>query len=164
MEIQRQKSMTPIGDHNVGIELVWWAIPFAIVIALSGITWTSSHDLDPYKPIISATPPITIEVVALDWKWLFIYPQQGIATVNMVEFPAQTPINFVITADAPMNSLWIPQLAGQIYAMPGMSTQLHLESFSVGTYDGSSANLSGAGFSGMKFKAHAVSQADPING
>jgi len=154
------KPYSPEWDHNVKIELVWWAIPLCIVIFLSVITWTSSHDLDPFKPIASNIEPITIEVVALDWKWLFIYPQEGIATVNMIEFPAQTPINFVITSDAPMNSFWIPQLGGQIYAMPGMSTQLHLESFGVGTYDGLSANISGAGFAGMKFRANSVSQAD----
>ena len=156
----KEKGYDPEWDHSLKVELVWWAIPLCIVAVLSGIVWTSSHDLDPYKPISSNVPPVTIDVVALDWKWLFIYPAQGIATVNMVEFPAATPINFVITSDAPMNSFWIPQLGGQIYAMPGMSTQLHLESFGVGTYDGLSANLSGAGFAGMKFRANSVSQAD----
>ncbi len=150
----------PNWNHNPKLELVWWALPTIIVAILSVVIWRSSRQLDPYKSIPSANPPITIQVVALDWKWLFIYPQQGIATVNYVEFPANTPVNFQITADAPMNSFWIPDLGGQIYAMPGMETQLNLMAETQGDYNGSSANISGAGFSGMKFIAHAASQTD----
>jgi cytochrome o ubiquinol oxidase subunit 2 len=108
----------------------------------------------------SNTKPLKIQVVALQWKWLFIYPEQGIATVNFVQFPEQTPINFEITADAPMNSFWIPQLGGQIYAMPGMVAKLHLIADKEGSYRGSSANLSGKGFAGMKFIAKSSSEAD----
>jgi cytochrome o ubiquinol oxidase subunit 2 len=152
----------PEWEHNVTIETIWWLIPLAIVFVLSVITWQSSYALSPYKPLASESgaKPIIIQVVALDWKWLFIYPAENIATVNFVEFPAGTPVNFELTSDAPMNSFFIPQLGGQMYAMPGMSTDLHLESFKPGTYNGLSANISGAGFAGMKFVAKAVSQTD----
>jgi cytochrome o ubiquinol oxidase subunit 2 len=151
---------TPNWDHHRGIEFLWWALPCVIIFILAVMTWVSSHSLDPFRPIASKTKPLTIQVVALQWKWLFIYPDQGIATVNYVQFPENTPINFVITSDAPMNSFWIPQLGGQVYAMSGMSTQLHLDATKVGTYDGSSANLSGAGFAGMKFTAKATTEQD----
>jgi len=143
----------PDWQSNTILEIIWWTIPTVIIGILGVITWKSSHDLDPYKPIDSNIPAITIRVVALDWKWLFIYPAQNIATVNFVQFPKGTPINFEITADAPMNSFWIPQLVGQIYAMPGMKSQLHLIAGEEGSYAGVSSNFSGAGFSGMKFVA-----------
>ncbi|HEX7259876.1 MAG TPA: ubiquinol oxidase subunit II [Candidatus Saccharimonadia bacterium] len=149
---------TPDWDHSRVAETLWWGIPSVIIVILAVITWKSSHDLDPFKPLISPNKPVTIQVVALPWKWLFIYPDQNIATVNYVQFPENTPIHFVITADAPMNSFWIPQLGGQIYAMPGMSTQLHLMASEVGSYAGSSANLSGAGFANMRFEAKATTQ------
>lgn len=151
---------TPDWDHNSALELVWWAIPTAIIAILATLTWKSSHDLDPFKPLSSGVKPLTVQVVAMDWKWLFIYPEQRIAAVNFVEFPVHTPVNFQITSDAPMNSFWIPQLGGQIYAMSGMTSQLHLEADEIGIYDGSSANISGKGFAGMKFKAKAVSSQD----
>ncbi len=149
---------TPDWHSNATLEIIWWAIPAAIITTLAVITWTSSHELDPFKPIVSSVPPITIQVVALEWKWLFIYPEQNIATVNFVQFPVGTPINFRITGDAPMNSFWIPQLAGQIYAMAGMDTMLHLMAEDEGDYAGLSANYSGYGFSGMKFTARASSR------
>ncbi|MEK7148742.1 MAG: ubiquinol oxidase subunit II [Patescibacteria group bacterium] len=149
---------TPDWHSNRALEIIWWTIPIIIISIIAGITWTSSHELDPYKPIVSNVPPITIQVVALDWKWLFIYPEQNIATVNFVQFPKDTPVNFKITADAPMNSFWIPQLAGQIYAMAGMDTKLHIVSNEEGEYAGVSANYSGFGFSGMKFIAKATSK------
>jgi len=127
---------------------------------LGYLTWVSSHHLDPYRPLDSDVKPITIQVVALDWKWLFIYPEQGIATVNKIVFPANTPVNFQITSDSVMNSFFIPALGGQIYAMAGMQTKLHLIANENGEFDGISANYSGAGFTGMKFKAVATSQAD----
>lgn len=151
---------TPDHDHDLRAELVWWAIPCAIILVLALITWRTTHELDPYKPLRSNVTPITIQVVALDWKWLFIYPEQGIATVNFLPFPENTPITFHLTADAPMNSFWIPSLGSQVYAMPGMSTQLHLIADGIGSYTGVSANFSGAGFSGMKFTAQSISQAD----
>jgi len=141
------------------VETVWWLIPTALISVLAVLAWTSSHQLDPFRPLASATPPLTIQVVALDWKWLFLYPDQHIATVGYVEFPQNTPVNFEITADAPMNSFWIPQLSGQIYAMPGMSTQLHLMASRPGSYYGESANISGAGFAGMHFTARAATAA-----
>jgi cytochrome o ubiquinol oxidase subunit 2 len=149
---------TPDWHSNKILETVWWTIPIVIIFIIAGITWTSSHELDPYKPIVSNVPPITIQVVALDWKWLFIYPEQNIATVNFVQFPKDTPVNFRITGDAPMNSFWIPQLAGQIYAMAGMDTKLHLIASESGEYAGVSANYSGFGFSGMKFIAKVSSK------
>ena len=151
---------TPDWDHSHIAEIFWWGIPCLIIIGLSIMTWTSTHELNPFKPIESDKKPITIQVVALQWKWLFIYPEQGIATVNFVQFPEKTPINFEITADAPMNSFWIPALGGQIYAMPAMKTQLHLIASGVGTYRGVSANISGSGFAGMAFKAHSTTESD----
>ncbi len=151
---------TPEWDGSHIAETIWWLVPLAIISVLAVIAWRSSHELDPYKRLDTAAKPITIQVVALNWKWLFIYPEQDIATVNVVQFPEKTPVNFEITADAPMNSFWIPQLGGQVYAMAGMKTQLHLMADGVGSYAGSSANLSGQGFAGMKFRATSSSQAD----
>jgi cytochrome o ubiquinol oxidase subunit 2 len=145
-------------DHTRQAEVITWLIPSAIIVLLSILAWQSSHALDPYKPLPGNA--LEVEVVALDWKWLFIYPQQGIATVNMLEIPENVPVHFDLTADAPMNSFWIPQLGGQIMVMPGMSTQLSLEADRVGTFNGFSGNISGNGFAGMAFSAHAVSQSD----
>jgi cytochrome o ubiquinol oxidase subunit 2 len=150
----------PDWDHDNVLEFFWWAIPGVIILILAVITWNSSHDLDPFKAIASDKKPITIQVVALQWKWLFIYPEQNIASLNIVQFPKLTPINFEVTADAPMNSFWIPQLGGQIYAMPGMSTQLHLMADSEGSYRGTSANISGRGFASMNFIAKSTSNDD----
>ena len=151
---------TPDWDRNRTIEAIWWLVPSALILTLSIVTWTSSHELDPYRPIASDAKPLTIQVVALDWKWLFIYPAENVASVNFIQVPTSTPINFVLTSDAPMNSFWIPQLGGQIYAMPGMSSQLHLLASTAGDYRGVSANISGAGFAGMNFTARAGSMAD----
>jgi cytochrome o ubiquinol oxidase subunit 2 len=148
----------PDHDHSRVAEAIWWLVPLALISILAVITWVSSHNLDPFKPIASNKKPLTIQVVALQWKWLFIYPEQNIATVNQVMFPVNTPVKFEITSDAPMNSFWIPQLGGQIYAMSGMSTNLNLQATKIGSYRGSSANISGEGFAGMKFTASAASQ------
>ncbi len=145
----------PNWEHNVVEELVWWAVPCIIIVILAGLAWQSSRELDPFLPLEGDKE--IIEVVALDWKWLFIYPKENFATINYVEFPAGKPVEFHITSDAPMNSFWIPQLAGQIYAMTGMVTKLSLIADSPGTYEGVSANISGKGFAGMSFKAVAVS-------
>ena len=150
----------PDWDRNRNLEVTWWAVPTVIILILSVITWNSSHDLDPFKPIASTKAPISIQVVSLQWKWLFIYPQQNIATVNYFQIPVGTPVNFHLTSDAPMNSFWVPQLSGQIYTMPGMTTQLNLEADQAGNYAGSSANISGRGFASMKFTAQAVNKAD----
>ena len=145
------------------VESVWWLIPTILIFILSIVTWQSSHDLDPYKKINSSTKPINIQVVAMDWKWLFIYPEEGIATVNAIYIPKDTPINFELTADAPMNSFWIPQLSGQIYAMPGMNTKLSIMSDKLGVYSGRSANISGKGFAGMLFDVNVVNQSQYNN-
>lgn len=147
---------TPKWAHSTKIEVVVWTIPVIIVIGLAILAWETTHKLDPYRPLDSAKAPIKVDVVALNWKWLFIYPDLGIATVNQLAFPKDTPVNFRITSDVAMNSFFIPQLGGQIYAMAGMETKLHLLADEAGSYDGMSANYSGAGFSGMKFKAIAT--------
>ena len=151
---------TPNWSYSHRIEAVVWAVPIAIVLVLGVITWKTTHELDPYRPLTSNVKPITIEVVSLDWKWLFIYPEQHIATVNEIHFPAGTPVNFKITSDTVMNVFFIPQLGSQIYAMAGMQTQVNLIADTPGTYDGLSTNFSGAGFPDMKFTATATSQAD----
>ncbi len=150
----------PDFHHSYLAEALWWGIPFAITTILASIAWTSSHDLNPYKPLSSSLKPVTIQVVALDWKWLFIYPEYKIATVNLMQIPEKTPINLEITADAPMNSLWIPDLAGQIYGMPGMQTKLHLIADKKGSYRGCSAQINGKGFAGMVFETKATSFED----
>jgi cytochrome o ubiquinol oxidase subunit 2 len=155
-----QDRYTPDWDHHLGMELTWWAVPGAIILILAAITWHSSHALDPYKSIASTQKPLNIEVVALQWKWLFIYPEQDIATVDYMQVPVNTPISLHITSDAPMNSFWVPQLGGQIYAMSGMDSQLHLMASQTGDYRGVSANISGAGFAGMNFTVRASSGND----
>lgn len=148
---------TPDWDHNTKLEIIWWSIPVVIISILAVITWKSSHELDPYKPIVSSQKPLEIQVIALDWKWLFIYPEQDLAVVSHIRIPTGIPINFKITAQAPMNAFWVPHLAGQIYAMEGMQTLLHVVADEPGEFMGVSANFSGAGFNGMKFITKAVS-------
>jgi cytochrome o ubiquinol oxidase subunit 2 len=150
----------PDWDHSNKLELVWWGLPLLIITVLAVVTWNSSHSLDPHRPLQASREPLTIQVVALDWKWLFLYPEERVASVNYLQFPEDRPVRFVITADAPMNSFWIPQLGGQIYAMPGMTTNLNLIADEVGSYRGVSANLSGEGFAGMDFVARASSETD----
>lgn len=150
----------PEWDHSRLAETIWWGGPLLIIIALGAVIWQSSHSLDPFRPISSSKQPLTVQVIALQWKWLFIYPEQNIATVNFMQLPVDRPINFRITADSPMNSFWIPQLGGQIYAMPGMETRLHLMALKPGDYRGVSANLSGEGFAGMKFTARASTETE----
>lgn len=142
---------TPEWNHSTLLEIVWWTIPCIIILILGTVTWKTTHSLDPYQPITSTTKPVTIEVVSLDWKWLFIYPESQIATINYLKIPAETPIEFKITAASPMNSFIIPQLGGQIYAMTGMKTQLHLIADTPGSYRGLATNYTGIGFSGMNF-------------
>jgi len=148
----------PDWDYSHSIAVLMVLVPTAIVACLSVIAWRTSHTLDPYRPLSSDVKPITIEVVALDWKWLFIYPDQQLATVNEIAFPTDVPVHFRITSASVMNSFFIPQLGGQIYAMSGMQTQLRLIANQEGTFDGISANYSGGGFSDMKFKAIATTK------
>jgi cytochrome o ubiquinol oxidase subunit 2 len=159
----------PDWDHSTVLELLIWSAPLLIIIALGAVTWVSTHKLDPYRPLtqLDASRPLdpddkaalTVEVVALDWKWLFIYPEQGIATVNELAAPVDRPIHFKITATNVMNTFFVPSLAGMIYAMPGMETTLHAVMNRPGVYEGLSANYSGAGFSHMRFKFHSLDNA-----
>src|SRR5580698_6048844 len=155
-ESNKSATYLPKWAHSTKIEVVIWLVPSLIILYLGIMTWKSTHALDPYKPLVSEVTPINVEVVALDWKWLFIYPELGIASINQLEFPVGTPVNFRITSDSVMNSFFIPQLGGQIYAMAGMQTKLHLVADEAGDYAGMSANFSGEGFSDMKFRAIAT--------
>lgn len=138
-----------------------WLIPCAILLILAHFMIPATHKLDPHTPIVSDAKPITIQVIALRSKWLFIYPEQNIATVNYVQIPLDTPVQFDLTADeAPMNSFWIPHLGGQLYAMTGHSNQLNLMADAAGDYAGQAAEINGPGFAGMKFTARASSQPD----
>jgi len=150
----------PHWEHSNPIEIVVWSIPLLIIIALGIITYKTSFSLDPRQPIQSEKPTMRIQVVAMDWKWLFIYPEQEIATVNELAFPVDTPVEFLITSDTVMNSFFVPQLGSMIYAMAGMENQLHLIADKTGTFRGMSAHYSGFGFSGMKFKAHSQTDQD----
>ncbi|RQH09030.1 ubiquinol oxidase subunit II [Paraburkholderia dinghuensis] len=156
----RNATYAPKWAHSTAIEIVVWTIPALIILFLGILTWRSTHELDPYKPLESNVKPINVEVVALDWKWLFIYPDLGIASVNQLAVPVGTPVNFRITSDSVMNSFFIPQLGTQVYAMAGMQTRLHLIADEAGTYQGLSANFSGKGFSDMKFNTLATNQQD----
>lgn len=150
---------SPDWSRSRSIEIVVWVVPILIVSALAYLAWTRSHSLDPFRPIPSERSAITIDVISLDWKWLFIYAAQNVAVVNEVAFPVDTPIDFHLTSDTVMNSFFIPRLGSQIYTMAGMKTQLHLVAGTAGTYQGLSANFSGSGFSGMTFTARAMPQA-----
>lgn len=162
-EGNKKAKYSPDWYHSRILEFTWWAIPLVIITILSIITWNSSHALDPYKPLSNQKNSMTVDVVALDWKWLFIYPQQKIASVNLLEFPKNEELNFNITSDTVMNSFWIPQLGGQIYAMPGMTTQLHLIADRTGDFSGWSSNISGEGFANMMFTARLVNPSDFSN-
>jgi cytochrome o ubiquinol oxidase subunit 2 len=157
---------SPNWSHSGRIEAVVWLVPCVIVAGLATVTWISTHDLDPYKPIAPTVAtaangkPIEVQVVSLDWKWLFIYPSLNIATVNELAFPAGTPVHFSLTSGTVMNSFFIPQLGSQIYTMSGMQTQLSLLANEPGDYQGMSANYSGGGFSDMTFQARAMTDSD----
>jgi cytochrome o ubiquinol oxidase subunit 2 len=146
----------PEFNYSGRLEMLVWSIPIMTVLLVGGVAWVGSYDLDPPKPITSTVKPVRIQVVSLDWKWLFIYPDQGIATVNQLTVPVGTPIGFELTSSGVMNSFFVPQLGGQIYTMANMVTRLNLEADHIGTYRGMSANYSGAGFSDMHFNVDAV--------
>ena len=145
----------PEWDFSGQIELVVWAIPVMVIILLGGVTWIGSHQLDPAEPL-SKDKPIDIQVVSLDWKWLFIYPEQGVATVNQLIVPAGVPIRFSLTSASVLNAFFIPQLGSMIYTMNGMRTELNLHADEPGTYRGISAHYSGEGFSDMHFDVNAL--------
>ena len=138
------------------LELIVWAIPALVITFLGGIAWFGSQALDPYRPIPTASKPLEIEVVSLDWKWLFIYPEEGIATVNQLVLPVGRPAHFRLTSSGVMNSFFVPQLGSQIYTMAGMTSQLHLQADRPGSYPGISAQFSGRGFADMRFEVRAV--------
>ncbi len=146
----------PTWDYSGKIEIVVWSIPAMVILLLGGIAWIGSHDLDPAKPIPSQEPTTEVQVVSLDWKWLFIYPQQRIASVNRLVVPAGAPIRLRLTSATVMNSFFVPQLGSQIYTMAGMTTQLNLLADRPGQYPGLSSQFSGDGFSGMRFVLEAV--------
>ncbi|GLQ75396.1 ubiquinol oxidase subunit II [Vibrio sp. vnigr-6D03] len=154
----KEAEYKPNWEHSTKIEVIVWAVPCLIILALGWITYETSHSLDPRREIESDKTPLTIQVVSMNWKWLFIYPEQQIATVNEVAFPADRPVEFLVTSDTTMNSFFIPQLGSQIYAMAGMENRVNLMATEEGVYRGMSANYSGFGFANMHFKAHAVSE------
>jgi cytochrome o ubiquinol oxidase subunit 2 len=147
-------------SYEERIEFVVWSIPALTVILLGGVIWISSHQLDPRAPISAKSDPLRVDVVALDWKWLFIYPDQGVAAVNQLVIPAGTPIAFRLTSATVMNSFFVPQLGSQIYTMGGMTTHLNLLADNPGEFPGISANYSGDGFSGMQFVVKSVPAGD----
>ncbi len=163
-----QATYKPDWDHSTQLELLIWAAPLLIIIALGAVTWITTHTLDPYRPLTRLAPgkpvpaetrPLVVEVVSLDWKWLFIYPEQDVATVNELVAPVNRPIEFHLTSSNVMNAFYIPALAGMIYTMPGMETKLHAVIDKPGQYEGFSSNYSGAGFSHMRFGFRATDEA-----
>jgi len=153
----KKAKYSPELDGNRLAETIWWLIPAVMLAIISVINWRSTYALDPFKPLTSSKPTLHIQVVALDWKWLFIYPDQHVASVGQAAIPVGTPVDFEITSDTVMTSFWAPQLGGQMYAMPGMSTHLHLDADKPGNYRGVAANISGKGFADMTFNLKAVS-------
>ncbi len=161
----RKAQYQPDWDHSTKLELVIWAIPLLIIVSLGALTWVGTHLLDPYRPlnrvaegqpVAADVTPLRVEVVALDWKWLFIYPEQGVASVNQLALPVDRPVEFRLTSSTVMNAFYIPAMAGMIYAMPGMETTLHGVMNKPGEYQGLASHYSGAGFSGMRFKTLAM--------
>lgn len=159
-ETNTKAEYAPRWSHSTKIEVVVWGIPCVIVAMLGIIIWETTHKLDPFQPLQSQVAPLEVDVVALDWKWLFIYPQYGVASLNELPIPVGTPINFRITAQSTMNALFIPRLGSMVYAMSGMQTKLHLIADEPGVFEGRSAAYSGSGFSDMHFQTIATSRAD----
>ncbi len=147
----RRAQYRPDWEYSGRIEMIIWSIPALVILFLGGIAWISSHELDPPRPLGTHQAPVEVEVIALDWRWLFIYPEYGVASLNRLTVPAGVPIHFKLTSTSVMNSFFIPQLGSQIYSMPGMTTQLNLQADEATTYQGLSAQFSGDGFSDMRF-------------
>ena len=152
-----KSAYTPKWSYSKKIDLTIWLVPVAVIIVLGTLSWITTHRLDPYKPIAPSVKPLKIEAVALDWKWLFIYPDHDIAVVNLLVFPAKVPLSFEITSDAVMSSFFIPRLGSQIYAMAGRRTRLYLLADQQGTYSGHNQQFSGKGYADMHFEAIATS-------
>jgi len=146
----------PDWEYSGAIEMVVWAIPALTIMLLGGIAWIGSHDLEPSRPLKSNVPALRVEVVSLDWKWLFIYPDQGIATVNQLVVPAGTPVSFRLTSATVWNAFFVPQMGSMIYTMPRMTTRLNLQADKVGAYNGLSSHFSGDGFPGMQFQVQSL--------
>ena len=166
---KRRARYDPEWHHSAGLELVIWTAPLMIIICIGAITWTGTHLLDPFRPLDQIgdrrpvpenEPPLEVQVVALDWKWLFIYPQYGVATVNDAAAPVDRPVRFFLTSQSVMNAFYVPALSGMIYAMPGMISQLNAVINVPGSYVGLSSNYSGAGFSKMRFEFLGLTRAD----
>jgi cytochrome o ubiquinol oxidase subunit 2 len=146
----------PDFEYSGRIELVVWAIPLLVIVLLGGVAWIGSHDLDPGEPLASTAPPLEVEVVSLDWKWLFIYPDQRVASVNLLVVPAGVPVHFALTSASVMNAFFVPRLGSMIYTMNGMTTQLNLRADAPGTFPGLSSHFSGDGFPDMHFEVRAL--------
>jgi cytochrome o ubiquinol oxidase subunit 2 len=166
---KRSSRYDPDWHHSTGLELVIWAAPLMIIICIGAITWTGTHLLDPFRPlerlgerrpVAADVQPLEVQVVAMDWKWLFIYPRYGLATVNELTVPVDQPVRFHLTSQSVMNAFYVPALAGMIYAMPGMESQLNAVMNVPGEYEGLSTNYSGHGFSGMRFRLHGIEPSD----
>ena len=152
----KKATYRPDWEYSGAIEMVVWAIPALTIMLLGGIAWIGSHDLEPSKPLKSNVPAVNVEVVSLDWKWLFIYPDQGVATVNQLVVPAGTPISFRLTSATVWNAFFVPQMGSMIYTMPRMTTRLNLQADKPGVYNGLSSHFSGDGFPGMQFQVQAL--------
>ncbi len=155
-EGNKKANYQPEWSENSKLEAVWWGIPIAIIAVLATVVWFTTHELDPYRKIASSTPTLKVQVVAMEWKWLFIYPDLGVATVNELHLPVDTPVHFTLAADAPMSAFWVPSLGSQIYAMSGMSSQLNLLATKTGTFKGYNTNINGEGYAKMNFDVPVV--------
>lgn len=156
----KKVAYTPEWSGNKWLELVWWSIPILIIMTLGIISVKTAHTLDPYTPIKSANKTLNVQVVALEWKWLFIYPDLGIATVNELPIPVNTPVHFTLSADAPMSAFWVPSLGSMIYTMNGMSSQLNLMADETGTFPGYNTNINGEGYAKMTFNVYSKTTKD----
>jgi cytochrome o ubiquinol oxidase subunit 2 len=150
----------PVWEYSGQIEMIVWSIPLLVIMLLGGVSWISAHALDPAQKLASDKKPLDVQVVSLDWKWLFIYPGQHVASVNTLVVPAATPVHFVLTSASVMNTFFVPQLGSMIYTMNGMTTQLNLSADKPGVFRGQSSHFSGDGFSDMHFEVRAVSESD----
>ena len=152
----KKATYLPDWEYSGAVEMVVWGIPILTIMLLGGITWIGSHDLEPSRPLKSDKPPLKVDVVSLDWKWLFIYPDQGIATVNQLVVPAGTPVSYRLTSATVWNVFWVPQMGSMIYTMPRMTTRLNLQADRQGSFNGLSGHFSGDGFPGMQFQVRSL--------
>lgn len=159
-ESNENANYQPEWNHNKWLETAWWVIPIVIVGVVGTVSWKSTHALDPYKKIASSSKTLNVQVVTMEWKWLFIYPDLHIATINQLKAPINTPIHLTLSADSPMSAFWVPSLGSQIYTMNGMSTQLNLEANKMGTFKGYNTNINGKGYAKMDFQVPIVSKSN----